>query len=256
MDILYIYIFIVGAVFGSFFDCLANRLSMNESIIKPRSHCDACGHILNWYELIPILSYLIQKGKCKKCGKILSIEYILTEVITGILFCLSYYFFGLSIDTLISLVVVSVIVVTFISDAKYMVILDEILVVGSILIMALYAIKGDYNTLLTMCISALVLSVIMLLIKVLGDKAFGKESLGWGDVKLSMFAGLVLGVKLGVMYIFLGSVLALPYAIYITIKKKEGLLPFGPFLAAAILFIYWNMDKLEMLINIIIGVQR
>jgi len=255
MDILYIYIFIAGTIFGSFFDCLANRLSNNESIIKPRSHCDVCGHVLNWYELIPILSYFMQKGKCKKCKSNLSIEYLLTEVITGILFCLSYYIFGLTINTLISLVVVSVIVITFISDAKYMIILDEVLVIGSLLVMGIYAIAGEYTTLLNMFIGALSLSVIMLLIKVLGDKAFKRESLGWGDVKLSMFAGLVLGVKLGVVYIFLGSVLALPYAMYITLKKKEGLLPFGPFLAAAILFIFWNMDKIEKLINIIIGVQ-
>ena len=255
MDIIYIYLFIVGAVFGSFFDCIANRLSRNESIITPRSHCEKCGNVLHWYELIPILSYLLQKGRCKKCRQPISIEYLLAEVITGILFAFSYNLYGFTLDTIISIVVVSVVIITFISDSKYMVILDEALIVGSIILLILYYLKGDYSLILMSIISALILSVLMLLIKVLGDKAFKQESLGWGDIKLSMFAGIVLGWKLGLVYIFLGSLLALPYALYITYRKKEGILPFGPFLATAILFIYWNMDRINNVINLLIGVQ-
>ena len=94
MDEIMVYLFIVGLFFGSFFNCIANRLSKNESIIRPASHCENCKHELAWYELIPVFSYLFLKGKCKKCHTKLSIWYPLTEIATGLLFALSYLKFG------------------------------------------------------------------------------------------------------------------------------------------------------------------
>ena len=64
--------FVIGTIMGSFFNVIGHRLSKNESAIKPRSHCEFCGHILAWYELIPIISFLIQGGKCRKCRAKLS----------------------------------------------------------------------------------------------------------------------------------------------------------------------------------------
>ena len=127
MDIIGIELFIIGMFFGSFFDCMANRLSKGESIIKPGSHCENCKHKLSWYELIPVLSYLFQGGRCKECKIKLPLEYILVEIVTGLLFFLSYLRYGISYQTLEMIVVSSLVIVTIISDLKYMVILDEIL---------------------------------------------------------------------------------------------------------------------------------
>ena len=85
------------------------------------------------------------------------------------------------------------------------------------------------------------------------DKMFKQESLGWGDIKLSFLAGFILGIKLGILHIFLGSILALPYALYVTIRKKDKILPFGPFLSAAILIIFWTSPMLRDIINILLG---
>jgi len=91
----------------------------------------------------------------------------------------------------------------------------------------------------------------MLLIKISGDKIFKQESLGWGDVKLSFIAGVVLGYKLGILYIFLGSTIALPFAIYITHKNKNNLIPFGPFLAISMLILFYFSTYFNNLLNIL-----
>lgn len=253
MWIIPLYLFIVGLFFGSFFNVCAERLSCNESIIKPGSHCENCNHQLSWYELIPVFSYIFQKGRCKYCHIKLSIQYPLTELITGLLYMCSYFIFGFTYNTLISLVVVSVVIITFISDSKYMVILDEVLITGEIFLPILIFLDGGINYLIHSILSGFILFGIMLLIKLFGDKTFKQESLGWGDVKLSLFAGSVLGIKLGIIYIFLASIIALPYALISTKKNKTNILPFGPFLVLSLIIIFWNSNLFNFLLNMLIG---
>ncbi len=248
-----VYLFVIGLFFGSFFNCMADRLSNNKSIFFPGSHCDNCKHKLTWYELIPVFSYIFQGGKCSKCKVKLSILYPLSELLTGILFALSFYVFGFSYQTLTSIIVVSVFVTTLMSDAKYMIILDEILVAGIILFSIVDLFDAGLVDVASRFIYGLVLFSIMLLIKVFGDSAFKQESLGWGDIKLSFFVGLVLGIKLGILYIFFGAFLALPYAIFQSIRKKSNILPFGPFLVLAFLIIFMNMDLFNNFITRLYG---
>ena len=244
-----VYLFVVGLFFGSFFNCMADRLSNNESIFYPGSHCDNCKHRLTWYELIPVFSYLFQGGRCSKCKVKLSIWYPLTELLTGVLFAFSFYLYGFSYQTILSIIVSSVFMVTIISDAKYMIILDEILIAGVICSSIVYLLDTNLIGVANRFIYGLVLFSIMLLIKVFGDSTFKQESLGWGDIKLSFYVGLVLGVKLGIMYIFLGAFLALPYALYQSIKKKGNVLPFGPFLVLAFIILFWNYDLVSNFIS-------
>ena len=88
--------FILGSVMGSFYHVLATRLSNNRSIITPASHCENCNHMLKWYELIPIISYIIQGGKCRNCKTKLPISYFLMELCTGMLFAVCFHVFKLS----------------------------------------------------------------------------------------------------------------------------------------------------------------
>lgn len=254
MLVILLYLFILGLFVGSFYNVVALRLCKNESIIFPGSHCVNCNHRLAWYELIPVFSYLFLRGKCKKCRIHISIQYPLIELITGILFALSFYIFGFSYNTLISIVVSSIVIITFISDLKYMVILDEVLIVGGIFLSIIYFVSGGVTSLVSHLLSGIFLLVVLLIIKFLGDKGFKQESLGWGDVKLSFIAGMVLGPTLGVIYIFLGSFLAFPYAIYVTLKKKDGILPFGPFLVSSMLILFWNMEFITNFLKTLWGV--
>lgn len=228
--IIAIYIFIIGTIMGSFFNVVAHRLSNNESIIKPGSHCESCQHLLKWYELIPIISFLIQGGRCRQCHTKLSWWYPLIEIITGLFYLFSYLYFGLSPDFFISLVISSVLVITCITDFNYLIILDEPLVIGSILIIIITLITSGLVDTLIAILSGLLLFFFMLLVKILGDKTFKRESLGGGDIKLSFFIGLSLGYKLAFVNLVLASFLTLPIAFYYLVKYKDREVPFGPFL--------------------------
>lgn len=247
-----IYIFIIGAVMGSFFNVVAHRLSNNESIIKPGSHCESCGHLLKWYELIPIFSFLFQGGKCRKCGAKLSLWYPLIEIITGLLYLFSYLYFGLSPDFFISLVISSVLVITCITDFNYLIILDEPLVVGSILIIIITLITSGLVATLIAILSGLLLFFFMLLVKILGDKAFKRESLGGGDIKLSFFIGLSLGYKLAFVNLVLASFLTLPIAFYYLVKYKDREVPFGPFLIISNFIIFFFASPILEFIDYLI----
>lgn len=253
MTLVAIYLFIIGLFFGSFYNVVGMRLCKNESIIKPRSHCINCNHSLSWYELIPIFSYIFLKGRCKNCHLRISIQYPLVELITGLLFASSFIIFGFHYNTIISIIISSIVVIIFITDAIYMVILDEVLMVGLILLLIVYLIFEGPILMLKHLAGGLLILLLFLIIKILGDKAFKQESLGWGDVKLSLVAGTVLGPYLGIVFIVLASFLAFPYAIYISIRHHEAMLPFGPFLATSMLIIFWNSDLIISLLQKLIG---
>ncbi len=254
MDIIGIELFIIGIFLGSFFDCIANRLSKGESIIKPGSHCENCKHKLSWYELIPVFSYIFQGGRCKKCKIKLPFEYLLVEILTGLLFFFSYLRYGISYQTLEMIIVSSLVIVTIISDLKYMVILDEVLIPSGILLLIIKFIDVGLKSTLFSLLYGVILFMVLLFIKVVGDKAFKRESLGWGDVKLSLIVGFSLGIELGLMYIFLSSVIALPYAIYSNAKHKDGMIPFGPFMSLSFLILFAYQDFFLHLFNIWLGV--
>lgn len=247
-----IYMFIMGTIMGSFFNVVGNRLSVNKSIVKPRSHCETCGHALEWFELIPIVSFLIQGGKCRKCHTKLSWWYPLIEIITGLFYMGSYLYYGFSYDLLMALVISSVLIITCISDFNCLIILDEVLVVGSIMVLIISFLQGGFNNLILSLLSGLLLFFFMLLVKFIGDKAFKRESLGGGDIKLSFFIGAVLGYKLAFINLVLASFLALPVAFFYLIKLKDREVPFGPFLIVSTFIIYIFSPEILELIDLLI----
>lgn len=249
-----IYFFIVGTIFGSFYNVVGYRLPNGMSIIKPGSHCPDCNHKLSPLELIPILSYIIQGGKCKNCKKKIPLFYPIFEALTGILFVITYLVFGLTWELLIGITFISVLVVVILSDYKYMIIPDELLLVGGLLIIIekffINGISDVGNSLLSGFIAALVI----LAIKLLGDFIFKKESMGGGDIKLMFFIGLCLPFPIAILPIFIGTFIALPISIIIFVIKKDNMLPFGPYLSmgALILFLYQIAanDLYQFMLNI------
>lgn len=243
MEILYLIIFFIfGSIMGSFYHALANRLSKEQSIIYPPSHCEKCNHKLKWYELIPIISYIIQGGKCRVCKSKVSISYLLMEVCTGILFAVCYHVFGFTIGLISALLFVSCLIIIIISDIEYMIILDEVLIVSifGIIIVDIFDI-GVYETSLRI-LSGLGAFGTMLLIKKMGDAIFKQESLGGGDIKLMFLVGLVIGYPMAVCNIFFATFIAFPIALYLLISKKDNIIPFGPFLSmSAILLFIWGL---------------
>lgn len=252
MELYYsIIMFVFGTIFGSFYNVVGDRLPNNESIIKPGSHCPKCGHFLKPLELIPILSYLFQGGKCKNCKCKIPIIHPIFESFCGIMFLICYKVFGFTGDLLISLTFISMLLIIIISDINYYIIPDEVLIVGGLLlVIETIAFKG-FNILFNHLLYGIIAFVVMLLIKLAGDFIFNKESMGGGDIKLMFFFGFILGWEMSLLTIFLGSIIGLPISLIILYKKKTNIIPFGPFLSIAAMIILltgFNMDSLLKLL--------
>ena len=251
---LYIYfvIFVFGTVMGSFLDVVAVRLSKEESILWPGSHCDSCNHKLKWYENVPIISYLVQKGKCRSCGARIPVSSLLIEVITGVLYCTSYHSFGFSYEFVISLIFISSLVAIIVADIEYMIIPDEIIGVAGILIISLEWIFYGLEYAADKVIAGVLAFVLMYVIKLIGDRLFKKESMGGGDIKLMFLFGIVIGFPLSICDIFLATFIAFPVAVFMLLRRKDNLIPFGPFLAMASILINISKVSIDSIINFLI----
>ena len=252
MNTLYLIIFfILGLFMGSFFTVVGLRLPKHENFITNRSYCDKCHHELSMLDMIPIFSYLFLKRRCRYCHSRIDSLSTYMELFTGILFALSYYVFGLSYELLIALGIVTMLVILSVSDIKYLIIPDEILIffVGYFLI--IFGLKnGIMNTFINL-LSGVFMFGVMYLIMVIGNFLFKKETLGGGDIKLLFVIGLVLNPLLGLFVIFLGSILALPVSLFILFRKHENLVPFGPFLLISFAFIYFTKIDTSMILEFI-----
>lgn len=248
---IYILLFIIGTVFGSFFHVIGTRLPKNESILKPGSHCEFCNNNLKWYDLIPIISFISTLGKCRYCKKRLSLSYLFIELLTGCLFACNYKIFGLSYEYFISLIITSIIIIIYISDFKYFIILDSPLVIGTIIIMLLLYLDQNFKFLMQSVGSGLVIFLVMFVIKLLGDKIFNRESLGGGDIKFSFIIGLCLGIKLGLICIVLSCFLTFPYALYLLVSKHEREIPFGPFLGMSLYFVFVFSNYFRIILDVL-----
>ena len=129
--------FILGSIMGSFYYCIGIRLPKGENALTSRSHCDNCGYTLKWYNLIPLFSYVFQRGKCSFCHEKIASSHFWCELATGILFLLSFLYFPIGYNFFVALIISSLLIIIFVSDFKYMIILDSPLIISSILIIIL-----------------------------------------------------------------------------------------------------------------------
>lgn len=260
MEVYYaIIFFIFGTIFGSFYNVVGYRLPLNQSIIMPPSHCPNCGHVLKAYELIPIFSWLLLGRKCSKCKQKISWFYPVFEFMTGLLFMISFLIFGFSLKLLLVLTMISLLLIVIISDYQTLTIPDEIIIFGiislSIEIFLLNGLGDTFNLLngfkglFSAYLNGLLSFGIMLLLKLFGDFAFKKESMGGGDIKLMFLIGMVLGFKESIVVIFLSAFIALPISIIILITKKDHVLPFGPFLSIATMILLLSQFNLHTFLN-------
>ena len=243
--------FIIGTIFGSFYNVVGYRVPKGESLLYPSSHCTKCNHKLGPLELIPILSFLFLGGKCKKCKDKISWFYPIFEFCSGVLFALSYVTFGFSLKCLLSIVFISMLLIIIISDYQTMIIPDSILIVFSAMIMIIkffiIGIEGVGISLL----HALASFVFMLLLKLFGDFLFKKESMGGGDIKLLAVFGLMFGFPMSIISVFVAAIIGLPISLIILKKNFSHEIPFGPFLAvAAIVIVLLKLD-INFILNLI-----
>lgn len=238
LNFIYFLIFLFGLVVGSFLNCLIYRLEIGQSFLKGRSYCPYCKHILSWKDLIPIFSFLILKGKCRYCGKKISWQYPLVELATAILFILITSNFQLPTSNfqnlfIISywLFVVSSLIIIFVYDLKHYLIPDKV-IYPTIAISFFYQLLTSNiehltsNFLLGFLPSLFFLAIILI----------SKEKwMGWGDFKLAILMGLILGwpkILLALFFaFFLGALIGL-ILIFLGKKTLKSEIPFAPFLVS------------------------
>ena len=248
---IFIIMFILGTILGSFYNVIGYRLPKNESIVKPASHCPKCNTPLTMTELIPILSFFICKGKCRHCQNKISWFYPIFEFLTGLLFGILYLIYGLTPDIIIPITFISMLIIIVISDYNYMIISDNIIIIFGILLSIEIFLINDMNTLISSLISAVLAFLTMYGIKLFGNFLFKKESMGDGDIKLLAIFGLVLGYPMAIMSIFIGAIIGFPISLLMLKNNKDHIIPFGPFLAlGAIIIIITKLD-INTIINLL-----
>ena len=238
-----IFFLLLGMILGSFYNVVGWRLPNGESIIYPPSHCPNCNHQLKILDLIPIFSFILQRGKCRYCKNKIAWYYPVFEFLCGIVFMLCYLVFGITPELLKALTFVSMLIIIMVSDFNYMIIPDEVLLFFGCLLALEIGIIDGYKVLISSLINGLIAFVAMYLLKVLGDFMFKKESMGGGDIKLMFIFGLVLGAPLAIISIFIGSLVGLPISLILLSKNSEHIVPFGPYLSiGATIILLLNID--------------
>lgn len=233
---------------GSFYTVVGLRVPKGESFLLSRSRCDECKHELSPLDLIPILSYLFLRGKCRYCQANIDKTSTYVELFTGILFAVSYYSYGFTIDLAIALGIVSLLMIVLVSDLTYLIIPDSVLVFFSIYFLIFQFIKLGLKETFIHVLVGIFLFLVMYLIMIMGNRAFQKESMGGGDVKLMFIFGLILDPLLGTLTIFLGSFFALPMSLFLYFSNREKVIPFGPFLLIAFAFMYFvKIDSMDII---------
>ncbi len=225
-----IMVFLFGICLGSFYSCIGYRIPNKISTVRPGSFCPHCKEPLKWYMNIPLFSFIFLKGKCAFCKEKISKMYFIIELLGGILFLSSYLYFGLTKEFFITITLISMLLVTIVTDFKYYYISDRVIIIGSILILGIYLYYLGFKETLFFIASAIIMFLLMWVIKILGDKIFKKESLGGGDIKLMFPIGLTLGLINAVTSLLISSSLALILSLIMLKKNEENIVPFGPFL--------------------------
>lgn len=235
--------FVMGAIFGSFYNVVGYRLPKGESLLYPASHCTRCNHKLEPLELIPILSFLFLGGKCKNCKDKISWFYPIFEFCSGLLFALSYVVFGFSLECLLSIVFISMLLIIIISDYQTMIIPDSVLIVFSLMIIIIKYFMVGFEGVGIALLHGVVAFIFMLLLKLFGDFLFKRESMGGGDIKLLAVYGLMFGFPMAIVSVFIAAIIGLPISLVVVKKNSNPEIPFGPFLAvAAIIIVLFKLD--------------
>lgn len=238
----FLLLFVLGMVLGSFFNVIGLRVPKGQSIVAPRSHCPYCKRTLATIELIPVLSYVWQRGRCRNCRQKISPLYPFVELAVGFGFSIMLLVFGWNMELLVALALVSLFSIIFVSDLVYMIIPDRIILFFAILFVLFRATLAPLNPWWDAWAGAVVGYILLFIVYLIYP-----NGIGGGDVKLFTVLGFVLGWKLTLVAIMLSSLCgAIGGGVGMMlgrIKRREPI-PFGPFIILGSLTAYLYGDAL------------
>jgi len=209
-----IYVFAIGACIGSFLNVCIGRWPEGLSVVKPRSRCPKCGHQIKATENIPLVSWLLLRGRCSGCGERISIQYPIVELLVGLIWLAAFLQFGMSFTAFRVAVLATVLLGISITDAKHFLIPDGFTVFGLFFVLlssfvALYLgesypFAGPWDAVIGMCVGAGAISIVGWL----GEVWLKRPAMGFGDVTLMAVVGAAVGPTRALLTIFIGAVLA------------------------------------------------
>ena len=234
------FVFIFGAILGSFFNVCIYRLPLEQSIAWPPSHCPGCHAPIAWYDNIPIVSFFALKGRCRHCQSKFTSRYLIVEALSAFVFLWIWFSFGCTVHALTTALIFSLLLIATFVDLEHQIIPDEVSLGGlgaGLFLSAIFpSLHGEsvwWRSLIQATIGALLGGGMIYLTGVIGDFVFRKESMGGGDVKLLAMLGAFLGWKQVILIYFLSPILALPLGLFLKFAKRMDTLPFGPFISLA-----------------------
>ncbi len=221
-------VFIIGACIGSFLNVCIYRLPRGQSVVSNPSHCPGCGRRLGVPDLVPLLSYVLLKGRCRYCGERISARYPLVELLTALLFVGAYHFWGWQWQTVAMWLFCAVLVTAAFIDYQHKIIPDELILAGCVLGLPLVFLSGP-GKLVDGLVGFFVAGLLFLFIAVVSN-----GGMGGGDIKLSALMGLYLGFPNIIVALFSSFLLGGLSGIALLAlrgKSRKDAVPFGPFLA-------------------------
>ena len=249
-----IFLIIIGGLWGSFANVCIVRLPEDKGVVSGRSNCPKCKKQINWYDNIPIISYFILNGKCRKCKKPISFQYVVVELLSIVSFVTIYLIYGFSFTTLLLIILSLAFIIIFFIDLKHFIIPDVI----TFPLMALGFIKSfipNLDPLFPYYVLSLIGGIfgygIIWGIIFFYKQVKKKEGMGLGDAKLLAVIGFWFGLDAVPFIIFLSSTIALISVAPDLIKKSKKMstqIPFGPYIIAANLIFLLLEDKLKFFI--------
>jgi prepilin signal peptidase PulO-like enzyme (type II secretory pathway) len=230
--------FVIGSIVGSFYNVCIYRLPNDLDVVSKSSFCTSCKYKIPFYLNIPIISYILNFGKCKNCKNKISISYLIVEVLTASLFVYAYMLYGVSFNSLAFIIFYSGLLIIFFTDFKYYLILDKITIPLSIvgLVFTFFNFNPFDVDILSSLLGGAVGYLIIYIIRFLFFKIRKVEGMGLGDAKLFLMIGIWLGIKS--IYLILassalvGAVVGL-LIIYFYKKDKDFQIPYGCFIVIA-----------------------
>ena len=229
--------FLFGACMGSFLNCMAWRIVHGESVLRGRSHCDVCGHVLTAGDLVPIVSYLVHRGRCRWCGAKLSARHVWAEGLTGAAFVLILLRFDLSLQALGALTLACVLLAGALADLEGYIIPDRFIVAGVAARIPFFFFENWRRTLPDALLGGFAVGGGLLAFVLLYEKLRRVEAMGGGDLKLLFVTGLWLGWAKNLLCLLLACVLGIAFGLA-TQKRRAAqenakVFPWGPSICAA-----------------------
>ena len=237
-----IFVVILGALWGSFANVCIYRLPKGKGVVSGRSHCPKCKKEIVWQDNIPIISYLILKGKCRKCKRKISSQYPMVEMINILLFLIIYFLFGISLTTILLMILSLSFLITFFIDLKHFIIPNS-LTFSMMILGFIKSFDPNLNSIFPNYINSLIGGLfgygVIFSIIFFYKQIRKKEGMGLGDAKLLAVIGFWFGWIAIPFVLFLSSIFALVFVIPDLIKKNKKMtsqIPFGPYIILATIF--------------------